>query len=214
MQNARRVRTNVDAGTDLAEHTRLLIDLHVKSSPQQRRSHSKAANAATYDCDRGPTCDGHTACLRLLDQTCFGRSDSFAPLPVHDRRPARAWPRPPNDIESRNQLLCRRFLQRVFNGFEGRELYGPGLAIHLLDFTDIDVLHNVTSARVDRDRSARTFPFHALHGCDYRIGISLPVGLFQRLVDQMHTIIAAHRNEVRTVTGGLCISRNIVLVGL
>ena len=51
-------------GTDLAERTRLLIDLHVKSSPQQRRSHSKAANAATYDCDRGPTCDGHTACLR------------------------------------------------------------------------------------------------------------------------------------------------------
>jgi hypothetical protein len=39
-------------GTDLAERTRFLMDLHVKSSAQQRRSHSKAANAATYDCDR------------------------------------------------------------------------------------------------------------------------------------------------------------------
>jgi hypothetical protein len=35
------------------------------------------------------------------------------------------------DSESRNQLLCCRFLQWVLNGFEGRELYSPGLAIHL-----------------------------------------------------------------------------------
>jgi hypothetical protein len=63
-------------GTDLAERTRLLIDLHVKSSAQQRRSHSKAANAATYDCDRER-------------QFC---------APSRSRwRPARAWPLPPND---------------------------------------------------------------------------------------------------------------------
>ena len=37
-----------------------------------------------------------------------------------------------------------------FNGLEGCELNGPGLAIHLLDFADIDVLHNVSSPRVDR----------------------------------------------------------------
>ena len=34
-----------------------------------------------------------------------------------------------------------RFLQRVLNGFKRCELNGPGLAIHLLDFADIDVLH-------------------------------------------------------------------------
>ena len=111
------------------------------------------------------------------------------------------------------KLFRCRFLQGILYCLEGCELNGPGLAIQLFDFADIDVLHNVTSARVNRDRSARTFPFHALHGCNYRISASLAAGLFQRLEDQTDTIVAADRNEVCTVTGCLCIGVNIVLVG-
>ena len=58
---------------DFAECLRLLIDVRVKSSVQQRRRRREAADAAANDCDRGPTGDGHTACLRLLDQTSAAR---------------------------------------------------------------------------------------------------------------------------------------------
>jgi hypothetical protein len=85
------------------------------------------------------------------------------------------------------KLFRCRFLQGILYCLEGCELNGPGLAIQLFDFADIDVLHNVTRARINRDRSARTFPFHAPRGCDYRISVSLAAGLFQRLVDQTDT---------------------------
>src|SRR5262249_14542918 len=53
--------------------------------------------------------------------------------------------------------------QRVFDGIEGRELDIVKLALHLLDLADVDVLDDVARLRIDRDRSARAFPFHALH---------------------------------------------------
>src|SRR5262252_9538606 len=49
MQNARRVRTNIDSCADFAERLRLLIDLHFKSSAQQRRRRGEAADPASYD---------------------------------------------------------------------------------------------------------------------------------------------------------------------
>src|SRR5215471_15029643 len=78
--------------------------------------------------------------------------------------------------------------ERVLDRFESSELDGPRLAVHLLNLADIDVLHDVASARVDRYWSARAFPFHALHGGDHCVGVGLAAGLLQRLVDQVHAI--------------------------
>jgi hypothetical protein len=53
MQKARCVRPDIDAGADLAERPRLLVDPHVKAGSRQRRRGRKPADAAADDRDRG-----------------------------------------------------------------------------------------------------------------------------------------------------------------
>src|ERR1017187_10633314 len=100
------------------------------------------------------------------------------------------------------ELFFRR-LYRVFDSLEGGELHIIELPALLLDRADVFVLNDVTSLRIDLDRAARAFPFHALHGRDERIAIRLSAGLLQRCVDQVHPIIAADRHEVRAEMVGL-----------
>src|SRR5437879_10031707 len=54
-------------------------------------------------------------------------------------------------------------LAGVLHRLEGREFDVVELTVDLLDLADIDVLHDVAGFRIDRDRAARTFPFHALY---------------------------------------------------
>src|SRR5262245_62706123 len=109
---------------------------------------------------------------------------------THDRR-AGFEPRAPAVLG----LLLH--FQRVFDGVEGRELDIVKLALHLLDLADVDVLDDVARLRIDRDRSARAFPFHALHRVDQGVAAGLALGLLERLVHQMHAVVAAERDEVR-----------------
>jgi hypothetical protein len=46
-------------------------------------------------------------------------------------------------------LLRRRFLERILHRRECFELDRPRLAIHLLHFADVNVLHDVARARID-----------------------------------------------------------------
>src|SRR5579871_7017743 len=104
---------------------------------------------------------------------------------------------------STSGLLRRFFLERILDVGERLELDRPGRAVLFLDLADVDILHDVAGARIDRDRTARAFPFHALHGADHGIGIGIAAGLFQRLVDQIHAVIAADRDEIGAVAGRL-----------
>src|SRR5262249_34695213 len=87
-------------------------------------------------------------------------------------------------------------LHRILHRLEGLELDVVQLAVHLLDLAEVDVLHDVAGVGIDRDDSARALPFHALHGGDELVALGLAVGLLQRLVDEMHAVIAAERDEV------------------
>src|SRR5579863_5667301 len=80
-------------------------------------------------------------------------------------------------------LVCllrhrRRGLDRVLDGGEGREFDVIELAVLLLDLTDVDVLHDVTRQRVDRNRAARALPGHTLDRRDQRVAVGLAAGLF------------------------------------
>src|SRR4030081_1661852 len=70
-------------------------------------------------------------------------------------------------------------LDRILDGLEGRELDVVELAVLLLDLADIDVLDDVAGVRIDRDRTARAFPFHPFHGGDQPVAVGLSAGLFQ-----------------------------------
>src|SRR5580700_6615870 len=59
MENARRIGADINAGADLAERPRLLIDVHIKSGAQQRRRRSQAANTAANDRNRSRTPADH-----------------------------------------------------------------------------------------------------------------------------------------------------------
>src|SRR6202790_4608768 len=106
---------------------------------------------------------------------------------------------------ARHPSLLR--LAGVLDGLKSLELDVVEFAVDLLDLADVDVLHDVAGLRVDRDRPPRAFPFHALHGLDQRIAVGVAAGLFQRLIDQMNAVIAAHRHEAgarreRLLVGG------------
>ena len=62
--------------------------------------------------------------------------------------------------------------------------------------SDVDVLDDVAGLRIDRDRAARAFPFHPFHGADKPIAIGRAAGLPQRLIEDMHSVVAADREEV------------------
>src|ERR1039457_961492 len=84
-------------------------------------------------------------------------------------------------------------LAGVLDGLEGLEFDVVELAVDLLDLADIDVLHDVAGLRIDRDRAARAFPLHPLHGFDERVAVGLAAGLFQGLMNQMNIVKASQR---------------------
>src|SRR5215470_13609018 len=98
------------------------------------------------------------------------------------RRGRRAAPR-------RSWLLLH--LTWVFDRVESCELDIVELAVLLLDFADVDVLHDIAGVRINGDRPARAFPRQALHGRDQCIAIGLATGLLQCLINEMHAVVAA-----------------------
>src|SRR5574337_280911 len=87
---------------------------------------------------------------------------------------------------------------------EGFELDVLQHAVDAFELADVLVLDDVARLRVDLDRAARARPLQALGGGDEGVTAGVAVGLLQRLVDQVHAVVGAHRHEVRPV----------VLVGL
>src|SRR5689334_6087424 len=57
-------------------------------------------------------------------------------------------------------------LAGILHALEGGKFHVVEFAVDLLDFTDIDVLHDVAGFRIDGDWPARAFPFHSLHRRD------------------------------------------------
>src|SRR5207247_10610729 len=70
------------------------------------------------------------------------------------------------------------------------------LVADLLHPPDIDRLHHVAGVGIDRHRAARALPLQTLGGGDEGIAVGLAAGLLQRLVDGVHAVIAADREEV------------------
>src|ERR1700750_1247457 len=103
--------------------------------------------------------------------------------------------------------------QRVFHGVEGGELYIVQLAVDLFDLADIDVLDDVARLRINGNRPARAFPFPSLHRGDHGGAVGLALSLLERLVDEVHAVVAAERDEVRAVAVGLLEGGDILLVG-
>src|SRR6202046_1575559 len=119
---------------------------------------------------------------RLWGRLSLARNSGGAPTP-------RAF--------SHARSLLRRGLDRILDRPEGGEFDVKELAVLLRDFADIDVLHDVARFRIDRDRTARALPGHALDSSHQRIAVGLAAGLLPRLVYQVHAVIGADRHEVR-----------------
>src|SRR5215831_2302401 len=84
----------------------------------------------------------------------------------------------------------------VLDGLERRELDILQLAIDLLDLAHVNVLHDVTRVRVDRDRPTRAFPLHALHRRYESVTVRASAGLLERLINDVHGVVAAHGYEI------------------
>src|ERR1700742_2424797 len=64
-------------------------------------------------------------------------------------------------------------LAGVLHGLEGLELDIVEFTVLLLDLADVDVLDDVAGLGIDRDRTARALPFHALHGLDQLVAVGV-----------------------------------------
>src|SRR5204863_7917569 len=101
----------------------------------------------------------------------------------------------PHDVQCTSGMTRVRAsllgLAGILHRLEGCEFHIVQFAVDLLDLADVDVLHDVAGFRIDRDRPARAFPLHSLHGFDQRVTVGLAAGLLQRLVDQMNAVVTA-----------------------
>src|SRR5262249_36707160 len=99
------------------------------------------------------------------------------------RPPPRSFEPPQGRPRLKARATCGSLLlhlQRVFDGVESRKLHIVELAVDLLHFADIDVLHDVPRVRINGNLAARAFPFHALHRVDQGIAVGLALGLLER----------------------------------
>src|SRR5262245_8299301 len=71
------------------------------------------------------------------------------------------------------------------------------LAADLLYPPDINGLYHVARIGIDRHRSPRALPLQSLGRRDQSIAVGIAARLLQRLIDGMHAVIAADREEVR-----------------
>src|SRR5215472_10871182 len=83
------------------------------------------------------------------------------------------------------------------DSLEGREFNVEQLALYLVDAADVDVVHHLTGRWVYRHRAARAFPRRTLHRRHQHLAAGRALGLAQRLVDQVHAVIATYDHEVR-----------------
>jgi len=70
----------------------------------------------------------------------------------------------------------------VFDVFDHIKFHVVQLAVFLLHFAQVDVLHDVAGLGVDEDRAAGALENLALHGCQQGITTALALGSLERFV--------------------------------
>src|SRR5437867_7586973 len=88
-------------------------------------------------------------------------------------------------------------LQRILDVVELCKFRVPEFAVDLLNLADVNGLHDVAGLRIDRHDSARAFPSHAFHCRDKTVTIGLTLSFLERLIDKMHSVVAADGHEIR-----------------
>src|SRR5204862_3538400 len=99
-------------------------------------------------------------------------------------------------------LLLHPLLDRVLDVLDLVDLDVDEAPADLVDAADIYRLDDVAGLRIDGDRAARAFPFHALGGRNERLCVGLAGGLLQGFVDEVHPVPAADAEEVRVAPPG------------
>src|SRR5947209_13296890 len=99
-------------------------------------------------------------------------------------------------------LLLHPLLDGVLDVVDLVDLDVDEAPADLLDAADIYRLDDVAGLRIDGDRAARAFPFHALGGRNERLCVGLTGGLLQGFVDEVHPVPAADAEEVRVAPPG------------
>src|SRR6266704_5737528 len=118
-------------------------------------------------------------------------------------RPRKKWPKDnPGSRAPSIALFLHPLLDRVLDVRALVDLAVEQPAADLLDAADVDRLDDVARFRIDSDRAARAFPFHALGGGDERLGVGLAAGILQGFVDEVHAVPAADAEEVRVAPPG------------
>src|SRR5208282_5908913 len=136
---------------------------------------------------------------RMRRENEFDCVEAASPLPTLPRKRGRRRAGPlPAAARRDNFPLLRGSFHRVLHVRKSLELGVPELPVYLFDLAHVDVVHDVAGVRIDRDRAARAFPGHALHRCDQSVAVGVAARLLERFVEEVHAVIAAQRDEIRT----------------
>src|SRR6185369_5200883 len=99
---------------------------------------------------------------------------------------------------SRSRADARRSLRLagILDGLLDVELDVVELTVLALDLADVDVLDDVAGLRVDQELAARALEDLTLHRREQRIAAALALGRGERVVDDMHAVVAGDGHEV------------------
>src|SRR5439155_5918476 len=86
---------------------------------------------------------------------------------------------------------------RIVDRLERLEFDAVKRAFCLLDPTNVDVLNDIASLRIDRYRATRAFPRHPLHRLDEPRTVSPAFGHLHCLIDEMHAVVGPDTDEVQ-----------------
>src|SRR5712691_4601020 len=109
----------------------------------------------------------------------------------------KTWPKDnPGSRAPSVALFLHPLLDRVLDVLDLADFDVGEAPADLLDAADVDRLDDVARLRIDRDRAAGAFPFHALSGGDKLLGVGLAAVFLQGFVYEVQPVPAADAEEV------------------
>src|SRR6516164_8023691 len=100
-----------------------------------------------------------------------------------------------------SRLFFHRRLNGILHVLDFVKLDIDNVVADLLDFADINSLHDIARFGIDPDHAPRAFPFHALYGGNQSIAVGITLCFLQRLIDEMHAVVTSDGEEIGVTLG-------------
>src|SRR5467141_1217766 len=161
-----------------------------------RQTGEEGPAEAVHQRHRGVAADHGEAAVRQVDEVHHPQRHRQADREQEQQHPVGEPVEEHACERGEHPLFLSAFPGGVFYVLDPVERHVDVFVADLLHTADVDRLHHVARLGIDRHRPARAVPLHSPGGGDQRLAVGVAAGLLQRLVDHVHAVVAADREEV------------------